>query len=155
MSKQTKQMKPGVRVTMTQREKERQEAIKHLQALIKPGDTVYTTIKHVSRSGMQRAIDVHLIIDNEPRWIAPSVAKVIGESFDEKRECLRVSGCGMDMGFHVVYNLSRVLFQGRFTCIGENCPSNDHSNGDRNREPHAHSDGGYALRLLAMEGIEE
>lgn len=25
-------------------------------------------------------------------------------------------------------------------------PSNDHLNGDRNREPHRHSDGGYALR---------
>lgn len=44
-----------------------------------------------------------------------------------------MNGCGMDMGFHLVYSLSRVLFspkQGGFEClgIGHYCPSNDHSN---------------------------
>lgn len=64
-----------------------------------------------------------------------------------KGDALVVNGCGMDMGFHVVYELGYTLY-GRdgFICIGERCPSNDHSNGDRDYTPHAHTDGGYALR---------
>lgn len=63
-------------------------------------------------------------------------------------------GCGMDMGFDLVYRLSRTLFQDRFGCIGDSleyakrCPSNDHSN-ERERnytKGRQHSDGGYALR---------
>ena len=122
------------------------EAIVRLKSMLKPGDTVYTTIKHVSRSGMSRSIDVHLIRDNEPRWIAYTVALVIGWGFDEKREAVKVGGCGMDMGFHLVYTLSRVLWPNGHQCSGKGCGSNDHSNGDRNYEPHQHSDGGYALK---------
>jgi hypothetical protein len=47
----------------------------------------------------------------------------------------------MDMGFHVVYNLSSALYRGGFGCIGDKpvrCPSNDHSNGDRDYTPHMH-----------------
>jgi hypothetical protein len=77
----------------------------------------------------------------------------------------------MDMGFHLVYNLSYSLFPDGFGCIGRaedyrfHCPSNDHSNGDRDYTPHMsenerlgadgslctchathwHKDGGYAL----------
>ncbi len=80
------------------------------------------------------------------QWLSYWIAKATGETYDNKRECLSVGGCGMDMGFHVVYNLSCALFRDKFQCIGEGCPSNDHHNGDRNRKPHLHSDGGYALR---------
>jgi len=38
------------------------------------------------------------------------------------------------------------LFSGGFTCPGKDCPSNDHSNGDRDYTPHMHTDPGYALR---------
>jgi hypothetical protein len=98
---------------------ERQQAIERLRELLKPGDTVYTTLKHVSRSGMMRSIDLHLIRDNEPRWIASLVATACDYSWDEKRECLKVSGCGMDMGFAVVYELSRTLFPDGFGVEGE------------------------------------
>jgi hypothetical protein len=33
---------------------EKERALKRLHELIKPGDTVYTSVKHVSRSGMSR-----------------------------------------------------------------------------------------------------
>jgi len=98
---------------------ERQQAIEKLRELIKPGDTVYTTLKHVSRSGMMRSIDVHLIRDNEPQWIARQVATAIDFNFDEKREAIKVHGCGMDMGFEVVYNLGRVLFPDGFGVEGD------------------------------------
>jgi hypothetical protein len=54
-----------------------------------------------------------------------------------------MGGAGMDMGFALVYNLSRSLYPNGFDCIGESCPSNDHVNG-YNRSHHA--DGGYALQ---------
>lgn len=40
------------------------------------------------------------------------------------------------MGFHVVYGLARTLWPDGYGCIGEHCPSNDHSNGDRDYTPH-------------------
>ena len=50
------------------------------------------------------------------------------------------------MGFAVIYELSQALFPKGFECIGEKCPSNDHSNGDRDYTPHHHNSGGYALK---------
>ena len=31
-------------------------------------------------------------------------------TYDSKREGVKVGGAGMDMGFHLVYNLAAVLF---------------------------------------------
>jgi len=93
---------------------ETKEAIERLREMIKPGDKVYTTVNHVSRSGMYRAISVHLIKDNEPIWISRLVAKAVGFGWDDNHEAIKVNGCGMDMGFHVVYELSRVLFPNGF-----------------------------------------
>jgi hypothetical protein len=101
------------------KEIKRAEAICDLREMLKPGDVVYTTVKHVSRSGMSRVIDVHLIINNEPRWIAYSVGRACDYPFDDKREALRVGGCGMDMGFAVVYELGRTLFPDGFGVEGE------------------------------------
>lgn len=42
----------------SQKAQERQEAIERLREILKPGDTVYTIIRHVSRSGMQRSIQL-------------------------------------------------------------------------------------------------
>lgn len=40
-------------------------------------------------------------------WLA---AKAMGDEMDRERPGIRVSGCGMDMGFHLVYNLGRTLY---------------------------------------------
>ena len=135
---------------MTQSERqslEREEARKEVLAILKPGDTVYCVLRHVSRSGMQREIS---LFAEGMRCLDHYAARLL-DMRRGKRDGLVTTGCGMDMGFHLVYNLSRVLFQDAFTCTGRDehpnmCPSNDHSNGDRNYEPHPHSDGGYALR---------
>lgn len=42
----------------SQKAQERQQAIERLREILKPGDTVYTIIRHVSRSGMQRSIQL-------------------------------------------------------------------------------------------------
>lgn len=134
------------------------EAIDRLRKWIKPGDTVYTQLKHVSRSGMMRVIQVVKIqcpdkyrMDEgfeEPDilYLGYNVAQAIEMKYDREREGVRIGGRGMDMGFAIVYDLSRVLFRDGFDCIGEGCPANDHSNGDRDYAPHRHSDPGYALK---------
>ncbi len=123
-----------------------------LLKLVKPGDTIYTVLRHVSKSGMYRVIDCYVIRDNEPLRISWSVAAVCSDRYDTRHEGIGIGGCGMDMGFAIVYNLSRVLFKEGFQCIGEHCPSNDHAN-----PPHPerdgkmmHSDPGYALKQRWM-----
>ena len=110
------------------KQSEQDEAIARLKETLKPGMTVYTTLRHVSRSGMQRVIDMHVIEDGAPRWIGYTAATAMGDRFDDRKQGIVVGGCGMDMGFHLVYNLSRALFRDAFVCIGEGCPANDHNN---------------------------
>lgn len=130
----------------TVKQREQAEAIERLREWIKPGDTVYTILRHVSASGMTRAISVVIQDEDGPHEVDGTVARAMGEKFDNRHGGIRIGGAGMDMGFHLVYGLSRTLFPDSFDCIGEGCPSNDHSNGDRDYTPHRHSDGGYALR---------
>ena len=135
---------------------ERDEAIARLREWIKPGDTVHTILDHVSSSGMSRAIRVVLIKtgdDGQPITLHPNhaVGKALGLRHwtrqGRQQDALVLGGCGMDMGFHLVYSLASVLFRDSFTCTGKGCPSNDHSNGDRDYTVgKPHSDGGYALR---------
>lgn len=124
------------------------DAAKYLKELLKPGDTVQTIIRHVSRSGMMRHISA-VFNSQDITWY---VAQVM----EDKRADdggIKCGGCGMDMGFNLVYNLSRTLFCDGFTCPGENCHSNQHYN-DRseamkrgNFAGNQHTgDGGYALR---------
>ena len=106
------------------REEERKEAIETLRALCPPGTTVYTSCKHVSRSGMSRLVNCHVIRNGEPpfpRWISPLVAKALDWTFDDKRVALHVTGCGMDIGFHVVYCLSSVLYPNGYGLKCEDC----------------------------------
>lgn len=135
-----------------QEEKERSEAIDYLKSYFKQGDTVYTALKHVSSTGMSRQIAVYAtgISDRDGKpyiyQVSHLVAKVLGYRRADNG-ALKVGGAGMDMGFSVAYSLSRALFKDDFPCLGANCFSNDHFNGDPlGREVgHKHSDGGYAL----------
>lgn len=126
---------------------ERAEALAKLRELLPPGATVDCVLRHVSRSGMQRIISFYARSPEGPVYLDGYVAKVLDMTRPKGRDGLKVNGCGMDMGFHVVYNLGYALY-GRdgWTCTGDRCPSNDHSNGDRDYSPHTHKDGGYALR---------
>ena len=116
---------------------EREEDAARMREWLPPGATVYTSCDHVSRSGMHRRINVHAIVGGEMMWLTGYAANVVGFTRDKKHDGLRIGGCGMDMGFHVVSTLSRVLYPDGFGCIGEGCPSNDHANGDRDYTPHA------------------
>jgi hypothetical protein len=122
-----------------------EHAREYLSEVLKPGDTVYTTVTHVARSGMSRNIRLFYMTEDGPHDISFLAAHLMGAPI-AKNGGLKVGGCGMDMGFWVVYNLSHVLFPRGFMCVGKKrCPSCDHSNGDRNYRRHLHKSGGYAL----------
>jgi hypothetical protein len=80
-------------------------AIKYLKERIKPGDTVKTILRHCSRSGMARNISlIHNGVD---------ISYYAAKAMDYTRAAdggLKTGGCGMDMGFSLVYNLSSILF---------------------------------------------
>ena len=120
-----------------------------LLKLLKPGDTVYTKLNHVSRSGMLRSIDVYIFRDNAPLRLTYDVGLVTGYKH-HKDGGLKLHGCGMDMGFSLVYNLSRALYGSGYACIedqerGIRCPSAFHVNTrDKTIKEPIHKDG-YAL----------
>jgi len=82
---------------------------------VSEGSRVYTILRHVSSSGMSRDISL-VVADREGRIsdITYYAADALGSRLVERNgfRAIRVNGCGMDMGFHLVYNLSSVLFHG-------------------------------------------
>ena len=95
---------------------ERDAALAELRALLPAGTTVYTILRHVSRSGMPPHVSVK-ILTPDPAWpvqdITYRVATALGRwwRFTRRGEvALIVDGAGMDMGFHVVYTLAQALF---------------------------------------------
>lgn len=98
--------------------KEHAEALAQLREWIKPGDTVYTILRHVSSSGMSREIGIVVFKDGHPLHPNWSVSRVTGYR-QGKRDGVIVGGCGMDMGFAVVYDLSYKLFPDGFGLEGE------------------------------------
>jgi len=115
------------------------ECLAMLRELVKPGDTVHTVLRSVSRSGMSRKIDLYFFAKNGSKhYLSGYAANVCGWSRD-KQGAIKVSGCGMDMGFSLVYSLSRTLFPAGFVLPkGMAGRNNDTSGHDR--------DGGYALK---------
>lgn len=117
----------------------REKAIEQLKEHMKPGDTIWTELKHVSRSGMTRYITVRLLKPHTytgecyPYDWTYVASVALGWSFNDKHRAIKVGGCGMDMGFHLVYSLGQVLWP-------DGTPE---PHGVRNGEPD--SCGGYAL----------
>ena len=119
----------GKRLSRAAGKKARKEyAIAQLREILKPGDTVYTVLRHVSASGMSRRIDVYTIRNDRPQFLTGYSAHALGWKWGHKAGIV-VGGCGMDMGFHLVYCLSRTLFPDGFT-----------------QADGTQRDGGYALR---------
>jgi hypothetical protein len=52
---------------LTAKQAEQADAVAELHKLLKPGDTVYTILRHVSSSGMSRVIDLAIPIMKEKR----------------------------------------------------------------------------------------
>lgn len=98
----------------TTKRQEKQQAIEELKEMIGGADTLYTILKHVSSSGMTRGIDVYVIKNGRPMWLTGLISKagIFNQPMNYWKRSLglKVGGCGMDMGFHVVYSVSSVVF---------------------------------------------
>lgn len=95
---------------------DREYAKEHLLThYVKEGSKVYTIMRHVSTSGMSRNISLVIAQGEEIIDITYYAAQVMGDKPIESKghRAIRVNGAGMDMGFHLVYNLSSVLFAGQ------------------------------------------
>ena len=77
--------------------------------------TIYTIVRTVSSSGMSRKISFKYVQDNNIYDITYLVAQALGDKVVDANgfNAIRVNGAGMDMSFHMVYNLSSVLYAGQ------------------------------------------
>lgn len=118
---------------------EREQALEYLRKELKPGDVLFTVVRHVTKSGMRRSISVlrSCVDENGTPTIENLdffVAHVVKERIDRGNGGVYQHGAGMDMGFHIVYTLGRYLWP--------NGTAKPH--GKRNGQPDR--DGGYALK---------
>lgn len=102
---------PPVTRKQTAKDIAREEQLANLRHWYPKGSTVYTILRGVSRSGMQRTIGLLAIIGpDDLRHPNYAAATVLGYRQDKHTDGLKVSGGGMDMGFHLAYNLSHALY---------------------------------------------
>tara|TARA_X000001388_G_scaffold60196_2_gene45541 strand:+ start:432 stop:740 length:309 start_codon:yes stop_codon:yes gene_type:complete len=90
-------------------DKERVKEI--LQDMFPKGSTAYTLATKVAPSGMSRHI---MVAGSSEKGRVQNVSWYIAEFLDWKYKddtrSVFVGGCGMDMGFHLVYTLSNILY---------------------------------------------
>jgi len=110
----------------------REQCKADLLEFIKPGQTVYCTLRSVSKSGMKRVISLHVIDKGEMRCIDYWAVVVNDDKLANNG--IVADGCGMDMGFSLVYNLGANLWPN----------GTPEPHGSRNGAPD--SAGGYALK---------
>jgi hypothetical protein len=138
-------------------ETQRNESIKALRALLKPGSRVYTILRHCSASGMTRAISLVTIRKGEPYNLTWHVARALGMPLVDVagHRAIKIQGAGMDMGFDLVYSTGRILWPNGGP-MAKSSPTRQHqAKGDVARAlyPDApakgakrETDGGYLLR---------
>ena len=84
-----------------------------LEFFVKEGDTIYTVLRSVAPSGMSRTMSLKVAKNGKILDLTYYASILLDWTLVEVNgsRALRVGGCGMDMGFHTVYTLSRVLFR--------------------------------------------
>jgi hypothetical protein len=97
-----------------QKEQERESARAYLLSILNKQNkpTLYTNLKSVSSSGMSRDMKVLAAVEGEIVDVTYYVGKLDIGTIKERngQRVIRVGGCGMDMGFHVVYSVSSMLY---------------------------------------------
>lgn len=92
----------------------RDEALAQLRNFAPEGSTVYTVLRHVSQSGMTRYISAFVIIDDEPVRLDYLLTQIVGWKPSNRQynrpDGVKVTGTGMDMGFHLVYTLAHAVY---------------------------------------------
>lgn len=111
----------------------REYACKELRKMIKPGQKVFCILRDVSKSGMSRNISLYVVHKGELRNIDVLASDATAIAL-AKNQGIRMGGCGMDLGFSLVYNLGAALWP-----KGTGKP-----HGTRNGQPD--NAGGYAIK---------
>ena len=110
-------MKMGT-ITKTQQKKLDYDYAKKqlLEYFVKEGDTIYTVLRSVAPSGMSRTMSLKVAKNGKIQDLTYYASVVLDYPLVEVNgsRALRVGGCGMDMGFHVVYSLARGLFRDKY-----------------------------------------
>lgn len=86
------------------------EAVERLRGMLKPGETVWCVLRHPSSGGDSWWLDFYTFPGDYKLWFSSLFAKAGVGSFDERRECLKVRGGGMDMCAATVMDVSKLLF---------------------------------------------
>lgn len=108
------------------------EQMRKQLAWIKPRMVIYTVLRKVSKSGMSREISLFAVKDGKIISLDGPVSVLLGYKLGDQG--IKVSGCGMDMGFHTVYSLGLALWPN----------GTPEPHGTRNGTPD--TCGGYALK---------
>jgi len=89
----------------------KEEAREELKQIISKDTKFVCSIPHVARSGMTRHIKIYIVSDDGYllNYSLP-ISELLEERYNEKNCALVVYGCGMDMVFKVLYDLSHTLF---------------------------------------------
>lgn len=76
---------------------------------------IYTILRHVSASGLSREISLIYVKNNDIYNITYSAGIALDYPLSDKHghRAIKVQGGGMDLGFHLVYSLSSVLYAER------------------------------------------
>ena len=96
------------------------ENIKELKKLIGRKHRVYTNLDHLSQSGMTRHFSCYVVHKGELRNVTYLVGAITGYKPNKRTYGLVVGGCGMDMGFHLIYTLSRIMYPKGFKSSSRN-----------------------------------
>jgi hypothetical protein len=108
--------KDSVQITPQSKGKEmyRQQIIANLRGILEKNNTrtVYVSLRSCSSSGMSRVLRLYVVDDGCIRDITYQACVITG--YTQTDDGLRIGGCGMDMGFAAVYDLSRSVFAGGF-----------------------------------------
>jgi hypothetical protein len=86
---------------------------------IKPGDKIFSIVRHVSSSGMSRTISLYKIKGDHIVALDYNVSELLDRRLDKNRDGIVCKGCGMDMAFDLVYSMGRKLFPEGFGIMGE------------------------------------
>ena len=126
-------------------------ALELLQGWLTPGATVYTILRHVSRTGNTREVSV-VIQTPAGNMVHPNkaVATLTGMHLNKRFDAIVTQSGGMDVGFEIVYNLGRAMYPAGICKGTRKChvdPSKGHSRpAAGSDEGHSYQDAGYAFR---------
>lgn len=87
--------------------KYRAQAIKDLQAILKPGQEVYTIVRKVAPSGMSRVISLYIVDYDRIKCI--DYISALALDWPDANPGIRVTGVGMCMLYHTVETLARTI----------------------------------------------